>query len=297
MVVVFWGFWSSLFTTLVLHLLNLSPGFGCWFPSSLDICLPSVTCHTCPYPQSYLPTGAGDFCSHYLLACLLVALGGRMVDFGSCVFVTRITCLFTATSWLLVICPFVSLSHLKGMFHPHFGVYAGVIFRYLFGCFPHLVAVGEKKGYRPDPWQKKGNSPGGKGTHPKVLLIGQLLQYSASSGLVLFGRSLSINIISQQWYLDYYEWSHIVVPQSQPMSDGGICQGPSQCDPTHVQPPQKSWPLGWGSTLQGGHKGICFVSFAGAAQKAELGCLTSTQPLTARSRQTRTKLRTVYILW
>ena len=82
------SFWSSLFTTLVLHLLNLSPGFGCCFPSSLDISLPLVTCHTCPYPQSYLPTGAraftqGNFCSHYLLACLLVALGGRMVDFGS----------------------------------------------------------------------------------------------------------------------------------------------------------------------------------------------------------------------
>lgn len=152
------SFWSSLFTTFVLHFLNLSPSFGCWFSSSLDICLPLVTCHTCPYPQSYLPTGAraftqADFCSHYLLACLLVALCGQMVDFGSCVFVTRMIGLFTATSWLLVICLFVSLSHLKGVLHPH-----SVIFGYLFGCFPHLVAVG-KKGDWADPWQKKGNSP------------------------------------------------------------------------------------------------------------------------------------------
>ena len=108
------SFWSSLFTTLVLHLLNLSPGFGCCFPSSLDISLPLVTCHTCPYPQSYLPTGAraftqGNFCSHYLLACLLVALGGRMVDFGSCVFVTRITCLFMPLhDFFLPFCVFVT---------------------------------------------------------------------------------------------------------------------------------------------------------------------------------------------
>ena len=81
--------WSSLFTTLVLHFLNLCPGMG-------------VGVHLFPW------TGPADFGSHafvrpivFLLLLLLLALGG--LGWEIYVSVALITCLFMSIAYLLLL--------------------------------------------------------------------------------------------------------------------------------------------------------------------------------------------------